>query len=165
MRLLYAAYGSNLHPDRLRQRVDSARLEGTAFVADLELTFDKRGVDGSGKASIADGGSGVHVAVYSLDANDKSVLDRYEHINIGYYDRRIDVPDFGECFTYAAAEAYSEPGLAPYCWYHALVLRGSIAHGFPDEYVAEIGGIAFDEDPDAERRSDNWALVDSLAPF
>ena len=48
MRLLYAAYGSNLHPGRLQKRVDSARLEGTAFVADLSLTFDKRGVDGSG---------------------------------------------------------------------------------------------------------------------
>lgn len=165
MRLLYAAYGSNLHPDRLRQRVDSARLEGTALVPDLTLTFDKRGIDGSGKASVADGGSGVHVAVFSLDAADKPELDRYEHINVGYHDRTIDVSGYGESFIYTASEAYSEPGLAPYCWYHALVLRGSIAHGFPDDYIAAIGSVAFDEDPDDERRTSNWALVDSLASF
>ena len=107
----------------------------------------------------------MHVAVYSMDAAEKPALDRHEHINVGYYDFTIDVPGFGECFTYAATEAYSERGLMPYCWYHALVLRGSIAHGFPDDYVAAIGDVAFREDPDAERRRESWALVDSLAPF
>ncbi len=164
-RLRYAAYGSNLHPDRLRARVASARLEGTAFVADFALCFDKRGVDGSGKASITDGGSGVHIAVYSLDAADKAELDRYEHINIGYHDRTIDVPGFGECFSYTATDAYAVKGLEPYCWYHALVVAGAVAHGFPAEYIEGLKVVRHVVDPDPDRRRRNWALVESLKSF
>ena len=134
-RLLYAAYGSNLHPDRLRARVASARLAGTAFLDGLALTFDKRGIDGSGKAAVVEGGQGVHIAVYSIEAGEKPELDRLEHINVGYYDLTVDIPGYGECFMYTATEAYSEPGLKPYCWYRALVLQGSIAHGFPEDYI------------------------------
>ena len=165
MQLLYAAYGSNLHPDRLNERVAAAKLEGTAFIPDFTLTFDKRGVDGSGKAAITQGGDGVYVALYSMDAAGKATLDYYEHINVGYYDFTIEVPGFGECFLYSATEAYSVPGLEPYCWYHALVREGSIAHGFPDDYVGAIDAVPRRQDPDSERRQSNWALVESLRPF
>ncbi|MEO1201203.1 MAG: gamma-glutamylcyclotransferase family protein [Pseudomonadota bacterium] len=165
MRLLYAAYGSNLHPDRLKQRVPTAKLEGTALLENYTLTFDKRGVDGSGKAAVAAGGDGVHVALYSMDTAGKATLDRFEHINIGYYDFTIDLAGFGECFLYTATDAYSVQGLEPYCWYHALVREGSQAHGFPDDYVRAIDAVPRREDPDIERRDANWALVDSLRPF
>ena len=47
--LLYFAYGSNLHPERLRERVPSAESLGVARLEAHVLRFHKRGRDGSGK--------------------------------------------------------------------------------------------------------------------
>ena len=41
--MLYAAYGSNLHPVRLSARVRAARLLGAGSVTGWELRFNKRG--------------------------------------------------------------------------------------------------------------------------
>ena len=66
--MLYAAYGSNLHPGRLRKRVPSADLVGCAKIEGWSLNFNKRGKDGSGKCSIGvSRNSFVYVAVYDMD--------------------------------------------------------------------------------------------------
>ena len=45
--MLYAAYGSNLHPARLSRRAPSAEFVGTALLPGWELRLHKRGQDGS----------------------------------------------------------------------------------------------------------------------
>ena len=161
-RLHYAAYGSNLHPDRLGRRLPSAEFLDKRFLSTCALAFEKRGNDGSGKCTIVPGG-GVHLAVYSVAAAEKPLLDRIEGVGHGYDLVSLDLPGFGSCFTYVAADDYRTPGLAPYCWYREMVLRGCRLHRFPDEYVAAIEAVAARRDPDDRRRRDNWAIVDGMA--
>ena len=143
-------------------RTPSARFEGAGFVADRSLQFHKQGQDGSGKCNILAGGPGVYVAVYTIAAVEKPVLDRIEHAGIGYEVSAIDVPGFGECFTYVATETHIVPDLAPYCWYHELVVQGCRFHRLPAAYLDEVNGFSRLRDPDYDRRRRNWQLVESM---
>ncbi len=160
--LRYAAYGSNLHPRRLAARVPSARLLGTARLAGFGLGFNKRGMDGSAKCTIVDGGDGVWAAIYSLAPGDKAELDRLEHAGIGYDVIDVDVPGYGTCFTYRVTDAWFVSDLAPYCWYHEIVLRGMRLHRFPAAYVAALESIVPTRDPDAVRRARNRRLLHTM---
>lgn len=161
-KIRYAAYGSNLHPDRLRRRIPSAELIGTAFVADHSLLFHKLSVDGSGKCNILAPGDGVHVAVYEFDAAAKAVLDRIEGLGSGYTETALDLDGFGECYTYEAASTHIADNLLPYDWYRELVLLGCLALGFPAAYVEKIRTITAEPDPDPERARVNRDLIRSL---
>jgi len=79
--LHYFAYGSNLHPLRLGERVPSARLVGTAALPSHRMAWHKRGMDDSGKCFIVPTGMEAdrfHGAVYRLDADHKGLLDEFE---------------------------------------------------------------------------------------
>lgn len=163
----YAAYGSNLHPLRLRARTPSARLAGIAYLPDWSLRFHKRSIDASGKCSISKGSSGVYVAVYRMSAADKRELDGIEGVGDGYIDARIEVPGVGECATYIAADSRVDETLQPYDWYRELVLLGCEELGLPPAYARRIERVAAMPDPDSDRRRDRWETVrmlrDSLA--
>lgn len=160
--MLYAAYGSNLHPRRLGARISSARLFGTSFMDGWSLHFHKRGDDGSAKCSILPNGDGVHLAVYELSADDKRVLDRIEGIGFGYTEEVLSVPDVGECTTYIAAKSHVDDSLHPYDWYKELVLIGARSHGFPDSYLNRISALPTCQDPDLARRARQWKKVEQI---
>ena len=80
----YAAYGSNLHPLRLNNRISSAQLLATRFLPDWSLCFNKRSKDQSAKCSILAGGDGVYFAIYEISHQDKLVLDTIEGVGTGY---------------------------------------------------------------------------------
>ena len=160
--LNYAAYGSNLHPERLARRIPSARLLGTAFVDGWSIAFHKRGKDGSGKATLVREGRGAHVAVYSLSAADKSSLDAIEHAGVGYRETSLHVDGHGECFTYVANPTHVDATLKPFCWYRALVIAGARLHGFPRAYVDALEALPTQRDPVNERHDDNWSLAHAL---
>jgi hypothetical protein len=52
-----------------------------------------------------------------------------------------------------------EPGRRPYEWYKAYVVEGAIEHGLPRAYVEWVLTFPARPDPDAERRSENEALL------
>ena len=158
----YAAYGSNLHPLRLRARTPSAQLAGTAYLPDWSLRFHKRSIDASGKCSISQGSSGVYVAVYGMSAADKRELDRIEGVGDGYVDATIEVPGFGDCATYIAAESCVDETLQPYDWYRELVLLGCEELGLPRDYARRIEKVAAMPDPDDDRGRDRWKTVRML---
>ena len=160
--LTYAAYGSNLHPERLGRRIASARPCGTAFLDGWSLAFRKRGKDGSGKASLLAGGDGVHVALYSISPDDRPILDSIEHAGIGYEAMTVDMPDHGRCFTYVATDAYIDDELRPFCWYRELVIAGARFQDFPTAYVDAIHAVRVKRDPDDARRRRNHALLGAL---
>ena len=160
--LYYAAYGSNLHPERLQRRLASARLAGTDFLPDFTLHFLKRGADGSGKCTILPGERGVHFAVYSIDTAEKPLLDRIEGAGHGYDLVTLELPGFGACFSYLASASHFADDLPPFCWYREMVLQGCRLHGFPADYVAAIDAIVPLRDPDHDRRRSNWAIVDRM---
>ena len=160
--MLYAAYGSNLHPLRLYRRLATARLRGTAFLANWSLRFHKLSTDGSGKCSIQSGSSGVYCAIYDISKADKRVLDGIEGLGRGYSEISMDVPDFGPCFSYTASDTHIDNSLIPYDWYKQLVLAGALAHGFPPSYVEQVRSTASRQDPDPARHREMWDLVNLI---
>jgi len=158
--MLYAAYGSNLHPVRLTRRLPSARLVGTACLPKWSLRFHKRSEDGSGKCSIIDGNDDAHFAVFEISVEDKLALDEIEGVGNGYSGISLSIPGLGGCVSYIAEETHVDDSLLPYDWYRELVLAGARYHGFPDHYVAEIEMIRALPDPDSERGARQWEIVD-----
>lgn len=161
-KMLYAAYGSNLHPGRLRERIRSATLRGTGFLHKYTLQFHKRGQDRSAKCGFSDCGQGMHVAVYEVDAADRKALDVIEGVGKGYDVGEIGVPGFGKCFTYVAARTHIDELLHPFDWYREMVLLGCLSHTFPAPYCERIATLPVIEDPDPARREQNWRTVELL---
>ena len=158
----YAAYGSNLHPLRLSERISSAKLIGTSFLPDWSLRFHKRSLDKSGKCNIVSGSSGIHVAIYDISIADKTTLDKIEGLGTGYVEISLAVPDIGECKSYAAEDSYIDNTLDPYDWYKELVLIGARAHNFPVEYIDKIDAVIARQDLDSRRSADRWKTVEKV---
>lgn len=157
---LYAAYGSNLHPLRLQQRIAAARLVGTAQLADHTLHFGKRSFhDGSGKCSILPGGPGVSVAVFELPVSGRETLDRIEGLEHGYERQMIELEEFGACETYVASAAAVDEVLRPLDWYKQLVVLGARFHRFADDYIAALEAVQADTDTDAARAATAQQLI------
>lgn len=163
MRLFYFAYGSNLHPARLGERVGGLEIVGRASAADHRLAFHKRGADGSGKCDMVHAAGGaVHGALYRLDRDQLAALDRFEGAGRGYRRRLITVqaPQGPVvAWTYFAAPDHTDPSLAPYGWYQALVVAGARHHRLPPSYVAALERIAHWEDPNVERDAAHRRLL------
>lgn len=161
--LLYFAYGSNLHPERLRRRTPSAGLVGTCELRGWRLSFEKRGQDGSAKATIAPARDGrVHGAVYEIAAAEKPALDRIEGLNRGYHADLLDLPGLGEVWTYRAETEYTDRSLLPFRWYRDLVVLGARFHRFPPSYVRPIAAIAAADDPDPERQREHDGILAAM---
>jgi gamma-glutamylcyclotransferase (GGCT)/AIG2-like uncharacterized protein YtfP len=162
--LKYAAYGSNLHPLRLQERTDHARLLGTTRVDGFALRFHKRGnIDGSAKCNIVDqAGCEVYVAVFEISKADVEQLDIAEGVGTGYDRTRIEIPNYGRCMTYRAQSTHIDDSLLPFGWYKALVLAGCRFHRFPHEYLEAIDNMAAVTDPDPERHALHMSLLSTL---
>jgi hypothetical protein len=160
MTVRYAAYGSNLHPLRLKNRISSARFVTTSVLDTWSLHFHKRSKDGSGKCNILSGESGVHVAIFEISAADKLALDAIEGLGFGYGEVALSIPDVGDCFAYVAADSHIDDSLLPYDWYKELVLIGARTHRFPAEYQKRIDSIPARRDPHPTRSVENWKIVD-----
>jgi len=157
--MLYAAYGSNLHPLRLAERTPSARLVTTRFLPKWSLHFHKRSKDGSGKCNILSGSDGIHVAIFDMNADDKKALDKIEGLGAGYAELLLVVPGIGDCIAYTAQKSHIDRTLVPYDWYKELVLLGARAHEFPKNYQDQISSAPVCEDPDSARRNNGWETV------
>lgn len=160
--MLYAAYGSNLHPMRLTHRLSGARPVGTGFLADWSMRFHKRSKDESGKCSILSGNDGVYFAIFEISRDEKLALDRIEGVGSGYDAVTLHVPSFGDCATYIAQASHVDDALRPYDWYRELVLAGARFHGFPEDYVARIASVPAIRDPLVERGAGQWELIKSI---
>ena len=152
------AYGSNLHPARLRARVPSAEFLVRARLGGYELRFHKRGLDGSGKADAFLTGTPEHVVwgmLFTLDRVDKPRLDRVEDLGGSYrqVEVRVEAVDggFHSAFAYVALPAAIEEGLPPYRWYKELVVAGAREHGFPAGYIHRLERLPARTDPDPAR--------------
>lgn len=166
--ILYFAYGSNLHPLRLRERAPSCRCLGLAELVGYELRFHKRGRDGSGKCNAhctMDGRERVLGVVYELACGDKPRLDQAESLGAGYDQRQLHLTGSSgsaEAFTYIAAPAYIDNSLHPYDWYRQLVLWGARYHRFSDKYVGAITGQRISTDPVAARPNRYRKLLQAM---
>jgi gamma-glutamylcyclotransferase len=169
--LHYFAYGSNLHPVRLTERVPSASLVGTVALRHHDLVFHKQSHDGSGKCNLFRTGAAsdvVHGAIYRLEPLDKPVLDRCEGKGNGYIDEQITLTHDGRaytCFTYIAQHSHIVDSLKPYHWYKKLVLLGASYLQFPHTYISAIESIRSIADPDAERSQAHDVLLEKILNY
>ena len=163
--LHYLAYGSNLHPYRLMQRVPNARFITSTRLDGHRVSFSKRSHDGSGKCNLLKTGranSTAHVAIYAVPITEKHLLDNAEGLGKGYKlaNCRVTVADEAfDVFTYVAASTHVTRELLPYDWYKSMVVEGARYHGFPADYVSDLELQPSNPDPDVRRRLEAEAIV------
>lgn len=162
----YFAYGSNLHPVRLGDRVPSARLIAAARLPGYRLSFDKLGRDGSGKCTITpcppSRGVVVHGALYTLELAEKPFLDEAEGLGERYLQHEVQITaedGLYRAFTYIAAPAYQNGHLPPFTWYRDLVVEGARYLRFPGTYLRALDAVSAVPDRDAERAARHEALL------
>lgn len=154
----YLAYGSNLHPLRLAERVPSSRLLGTTRLERYSVAFVKRSMDGSAKCTLQFTDSPAdhaHCAVYELDESERHLLDQAEGLGSGYDEATLRVEVGGgsvTAFTYIADASHLAPELLPYDWYRTLVIEGARFHGFPEACITRLVATRSLPDPDRMRR-------------
>jgi hypothetical protein len=169
--IYYYAYGSNLHPLRLLERVPSAELVGVAAHPKHKLYFHKRSNDGSSKCNMFNSGIESDVtygAIYKLNSAHKSVLDRFEWMGSGYMDKQIMLTHDGKkycCFTYCAQQSYIVDNLNPYHWYKKLVILGARYLEFPESYISSIETAQSIDDPDRIRKKERKELIDRIINY
>ncbi len=164
----YLAYGSNLHPVRLTERVASANLLGRVELPGYRLTFRKRGGDGSGKCDLMATNNShdiVYGGLYQFDFSDKSVLDRYEGLGNGYTDESVSVSLGSKkynCLTYLAQSEYIDDTLKPFHWYKQLVIRGARYLDFPENYLSIVKKQVSLPDQNVNRQELHTALLSRM---
>lgn len=163
-RLHYLAYGSNLHPLRLRERVPSAELLGIVQLPGWMVRFRKRGQDRSAKCDLVrvDAGASAYAALYTLEPRDKPRLDAAEGAGRGYDESRLEVVLAGRSltpFVYLAAATHVDPMLQPFQWYRQLVIAGARYHRLPAAHVAALAAVPAVPDPDAARALQHEQLL------
>ena len=162
--LFYFAYGSNLHPRRIRSRAKSARVVGRAQVRGYRLRLQKRGRDGSAKCDACltgQRGDLVHGMVYRIARADRRRIDRAEDLGRGYDRVRLRVSMGGcprEVFAYLARAEAIDEGLLPFDWYLDYVVRGGRFHRLPARYLAALNRTRKLRDPNTARRHRNFHL-------
>lgn len=166
--LNYFAYGSNMHPVRLRQRVESCAAIDVVELKKHIIRFHKRSPDGSGKCNIFYTGRNtdrVYGVVYLITADDKRLLDQAEAVGDGYDVRAVRVKGNNaehSAFAYFADPEYIDDSLQPYTWYKALVLTGARAHRLPNPYIEHIENHEAIEDLDEERAEHHHRIITEL---
>ena len=163
--ILYLAYGSNMLPRRIEQRLGRCEPMGAVSLDGYALCFHKRGGDGSGKCDAYQTGVSTDIlygVVYSLTRRQRDLLDGFE--GPGYASRNVSVNAGASSLTvyaYVARSEHVETALQPFGWYKSIVLAGARTHGLPAHYIARIAAVGSLSDPDRDRDSHHLAMLDS----
>ena len=157
---LYFCYGSNMLAIRLQKRCKSATFFGGAYAEGQALTFSKKSLDGSGKATILRAEcseSIVYGTLYEIAESELSDLDRFEGKD---YDRE---EQFIVCqmisgeevtsTTYIAKRKILDPILKPFDWYKKLVIAGAREGNLPKSYIDWLEEFPSIPDPFIDRKS------------
>jgi gamma-glutamylcyclotransferase len=160
----YFAYGSNMHDARLRRRLKTIIPVEAVCLEKFELTFDKRGRDGSAKCTIE---STEHARVFGvLFRLPEALLARIDAIEGADY-ARISVYPFGldsgriyRAHCYRARSKAILDGLLPFDWYRSFVVDGARMHGLPETYVSKLENVPGRIDPNNLRRRRQYRQPD-----
>jgi gamma-glutamylcyclotransferase (GGCT)/AIG2-like uncharacterized protein YtfP len=127
----YFAYGSNMNPDRVRQRKMSFESAESGHLFDYSLRFNKRSVKYPGAASANVMASNKEVTegvVYRLvEPVQIEMMDPFEGYPVRYTRTALPiVTEAGvvDAWVYIANEAHVTEGLAPARWYLNHLLAG-----------------------------------------
>ncbi len=161
---LYFAYGSNMFEKRLKCRVGSAEFVSVAALSGHELRWHIVSKDGSGKCDIVQvetPKSVVHGVVYKILSSEKAALDCAEGFGQGYEEKQVVLETAtGKIQAYTYYATNTNPEIAPYTWYKALVIAGAKEHGFPADYISELEAVVAKIDPNKHREAKELAILD-----
>ena len=162
--LFYLAYGSNLHPLRLQQRLSQCELIARIEIPSHRLYFHKRGEDNSGKCDLifSTPQDRCFGALYQIATTDAGTLDRFES---GYHRRGLTVEIAAERyqgFTYQADKPMIAPDLQPFGWYLALITSGAEFLGFSAQYLQQLERTSSRSDPHPTKAEQHRQLVRQL---
>ncbi len=147
--ILYFAYGSNLDPERMKQRIGRIPTSQRARLPNYRLAFNKR----------ASGDAGVYAnivqetdredwgVIYRCTHEEMDVLDKCEGVASGHYRRHyvsVELED-GEivnAITYVAGDAYICKEGSPSQEYLRHIVTGAQQHGLLEEYIKSIEDLA-----------------------
>ncbi len=138
---LYAAYGSNLDPDQMRERCPHSPAVGTGWLQGWRLTFggEELGWEGALATLAESPGSSVYVGLYDVTRSDVCTLDEWEGADHGLYRKikvRVRTLDGDHVAWTYVLDGY-EGGL-PSARYLGVLAHAAEKAGAPDDYVAEL---------------------------
>nr|WP_040477318.1 gamma-glutamylcyclotransferase [Longispora albida] len=138
---MYAAYGSNLDPGRMRAYCPHSPMVGTGWLEGWRLTFagDTVMPEGSVATVVESEGDQVFVALYDIHTFDAQALDDLEGVASGTY-RKLHVRVAtleGDQFAWLYAFTGYEGGL-PSAWYLSELATAAEKAGAPTDYVAAL---------------------------
>ncbi|MGL4304831.1 MAG: gamma-glutamylcyclotransferase [Mycobacteriaceae bacterium] len=148
---LYAAYGSNMHPEQMMQRAPHSPMAGTGWLHGWRLTFGGGdiGWEGALATVVEDPSSRVFTVLYDVPAEDEASLDRWEGSELGIH-RKIRVGIDRETSNDGGAHVSTEPVLAwlyvldayegglPSARYLGVMSEAAQIAGAPTDYVRDI---------------------------
>lgn len=137
----YAAYGTNLDPQRMGERCPHSPLRSTGWLTGWRLTFggEEHGWDGALATIVQDPIEQVFVAVYDVSPLDERRLDEWESADSGLY-RRTKVWVLimvGEIVVWIYVLDAYEGGL-PSASYLGVIANAAEAADAPADYVSRL---------------------------
>jgi hypothetical protein len=142
--VMYAAYGSNLDPQRMSLRAPHSPLRTSGWLPGWRLTFAGGGGGGeagaSGLATLVEiEGYQVYVNLYDVTPADEQELDEWEGLSTGSSTKihvRVQTLE-GEVLAWVHVLDAYEGGL-PSAHYLGMLADAAEAGGAPSDYVAEL---------------------------
>ena len=146
---LYAAYGSNMHPEQMVQRAPHSPVTGVGWLHGWRLTFagEDIGWEGALATVVEDPASRVFVVLYDVTGDDEQSMDRWEGSDFGIHKKiraRVDR------LTGISTDTAPEPVLAwlyvvdawegglPSARYLGVVAEAAQIAGAPDDYIRDL---------------------------
>lgn len=132
---LYAAYGSNLDPDRMAERCPGAEPAGAILLPGWRLVLRRF-------ADIEPDPAGLlPIGLWRISAAHLAALDKFEGTALGIYERlELALPDGAASWVYIGRKLKPGP---PAAWYVGHLRRGYHAFGLSeaplDAALAEAG--------------------------
>ena len=138
---LYAAYGSNMDPEQMRERCPHSPAAGSGWLQGWRLTFgaEDLGWEGALATIVEEPGSQVFVALYDITDDDEMRLDRWEGADHGLYTKirlRVQTLEGSPLAWVYVLDGY-EGGL-PSARYLGVMADAAERAGAPDDYVSDL---------------------------
>src|SRR5256885_12389264 len=143
---LYAAYGSNMHPEQMLERAPHSPMAGTGWLHGWRLTFggEDIGWDGALATVVEDPDSKVFVVLYDMTREDEKNLDRWEGSELGIHKKircRVERTSSDTTTDPVLAWLYvvdAWEGGIPSARYLGVMADAAEIAGAPAEYVHDL---------------------------
>ena len=139
--LLYFAYGSNMYRKRLSDRIGFIDKWDNGTVLKKQLSFNKLGQDGSGKANLIDQeDEKAYGVIYQVNESDLIKLDRFE---VGYERKTLKVQSDNNGYVKAILYLANnlQDFISPNKEYMNHILRGAEENGLKQNYIDYLKSI------------------------